>query len=82
MRALLETIQAEGEREKNYITYADENFAKLPWRDANRARQLINQAKSNISNNINQSQLEQLCIQIDSLRDRTNPNQPGDIPTF
>ncbi len=82
MRALVETFRAEGEREKDYINYIDENFARLPWKDATRARQLVNQAKSNINNNGNQSQLEQLCIQIDNLRDRTNPNQPGDIPTF
>ena len=82
MRALVETFRAEGEREKDYINYIDENFARLPWKDATRARQLVNQAKSNINNNGNQTQLEQLCIQIDNLRDRTNPNQPGDIPTF
>lgn len=82
MRALVETFREEGEREKDYINYIDENFARLPWKDATRARQLVNQAKSNINNNGNQSQLEQICIQIDSLRDRTNPNQPGDIPTL
>lgn len=82
MRALIETFREAGEREKDYINYIDDNFARLPFRDANRARQLVNQAKSNINNNGDQSQLEQLCIQIDNLRDRTNPNQPGDIPTF
>lgn len=82
MRALVETFRDEGEREKDYINYIDENFSRLPWKDATKARQLVNQAISNINNNGNQSQLEQLCIQIDSLRDRSNPNQPGDIPTF
>lgn len=82
MSSLVETFREEGEREKDYINYIDENFARLPWKDANRARQLVNQAISNINNNGAQSQLEQLCNQIDSLRDRTNPNQPGDIPTF
>lgn len=82
LRALFETFIEEGEKEKGYINYIDENFARLPWKDPNRARQLVNQAISNISNNGNQSQLEQLCIQIDNLRDRTNPNQPTDIPTF
>lgn len=78
--ALVNSFREEGEREKDYIKYVDENFAKLPWKDANKARQLVNQAISN--NNGSQSQLEQLCLQIDSLRDRSNPNQPGDIPTF
>jgi molecular chaperone DnaK len=82
MRALVETFRDEGEREKDYINYIDENFSRLPWKDANRARQLVNQAITNINNNGNQSQLEQLCVQIDNLRDRSNPNQPGDIPTF
>lgn len=82
MSSLVETFREEGEREKDYINYIDENFARLPWKDANRARQLVNQAISNINNNGAQSQLEQMCNQIDSLRDRTNPNQPGDIPTF
>jgi len=82
MRALVETFREEGEREKDYIKYIDENFARLPWSDANKARQLVNQAISSINNGGNQSQLEQLCTQIDNLRDRTNPNQPGDIPTF
>lgn len=82
MRALVETFRDEGEREKDYINYIDENFSRLPWKDANRARQLVNQAITNINNNGNQSQLEQLCIQIDNLRDRSNPNQPDDIPTF
>ena len=82
MRALVETFRDEGEREKDYINYIDENFSRLPWKDANRARQLVNQAIININNNGNQSQLEQLCFQIDNLRDRSNPNQPDDIPTF
>lgn len=82
MRALVETFREEGEKEKGYIGYVNENFAILPWKDANKARQLINQAISNINNNGNYSQLEQLCIQIDNLRDRTNPNQPKDIPTW
>ena len=82
MRALVETFREEGEKEKGYISYVNENFAILPWKDTNKARQLINQAISNINNNGNHSQLEQLCIQIDNLRDRTNPNQPGDIPTL
>jgi len=80
MRTLVETFREEGEKEKDYINYIDENFSRLPWRDANKARQLVNQAISKINNNGSQSQLEQLCIQIDGLRDRTNPNQPGDIP--
>ncbi len=82
MRALVETFREEGEKEKGYISYVNENFAILPWKDANKARQLLNQAISNINNNGNHSQLEQLCIQIDNLRDRTNPNQPIDIPTW
>ena len=82
MRALVETFREEGEKEKDYINYVNENFSILPWKDANRARLLVNQAISNINNNGNSSQLEQLCIQIDSLRDRTNPKQPVDIPTF
>ena len=82
MRALVETFREEGEKEKGYISYVNENFAILPWKDANKARQLLNQAISNINNNGNHSQLEQLCIQIDNLRDRTNPNQPRDIPTL
>lgn len=82
MSSLVETFREEGEREKDYVNYIDENFARLSWKDANRARQLVNQAILNINNNGAQSQLEQLCNQIDSLRDRTNPNQPGDIPTF
>ena len=82
MRALVETFREEGEKEKGYISYVNENFAILPWKDANKARQLINQAILNINNSGNYSQLEQLCIQIDNLRDRTNPNQPKDIPTW
>lgn len=82
MRALVETFREEGEKEKDYINYVNENFSILPWKDANRAKQLINQAILNINNNGNYSQLEQLCIQIDRLRDRSNPNQPVDIPTW
>jgi molecular chaperone DnaK len=82
MRALVETFREEGEKEKDYINYVNENFSILPWKDANKARQLLNQAISNINNNGNYSQLEQLCIQIDNLRDRSNPNQPKDIPTW
>jgi molecular chaperone DnaK len=82
MRALVETFREEGEKEKDYINYVNENFSILPWKDANKARQLVNQALSIINNNGNQSQLEQLCIQIDSLRDRSNPKQPDGIPTW
>ncbi len=82
MRALIETFREEGEREKEYINYVDKNFSRLPWKDANKARQLVNQAISSINSNGSQSKLEQFCIQIDNLRDRTHPNQPGDIPTF
>ena len=80
MRSLVDAFREEGEREKDYINYVDENFSSLPWKDSNKAKQLLNQALSNIKNNGNHSQLEQLCIQIDSLRDRSNPNQPVDIP--
>ena len=82
MRTLVDTFRDKGEREKDYINYIDENFSELHWKDATKARQLLNQAFSNINNSGDQSQLEQLCIQIDRLRDRSNPNQPGDIPTF
>lgn len=82
MGALVGSDRDEGEKEKDYINYIDGYFSRLPWKDANRARQLVNQAITNINNNGNQSQLEQLCIQIDNLRDRRNPNQPDDIPIF
>jgi molecular chaperone DnaK len=82
IRSLIDAFSEEGERERGYITYVDENFGVLPWLDKNKARQLVNQALSNINGQGNHSQLEQLCIQIDRLRDRSNPNQPGDIPTL
>jgi molecular chaperone DnaK len=80
IRTLVDTFREEGEREKDYIVYVDENFTKLPWRDSNRARQLINQAISTLNSAGSQAQLEQLCVQIDNLRDRSNPSQPDDIP--
>jgi uncharacterized protein YpuA (DUF1002 family) len=80
MRMLIDQFRDEGDREKGYINYIDENFTKLAWKDANKARQLVNQAISNINSNGNNSQLEQLCSQIDNLRDRSNPNEPIDIP--
>jgi molecular chaperone DnaK len=80
MRALLDTFREAGDREKSYIKYVDDNFSELPWKDAGRARQLINTAIHHINNSGDLNQLKQLCIQIDNLRDRTKPGQPTDIP--
>ncbi|TDG37551.1 Hsp70 family protein [Pedobacter changchengzhani] len=80
MIVLFDQFRDEGDREKGYIEYIDENFSDLPWKDANKARQLTNQALTNINTGGSLSQLEQLCVQINNIRDRNNPNQPDGIP--
>jgi molecular chaperone DnaK len=82
MRVLLDTFREPGEREKDYISYVDKNFSQISWNDTGRARQLINQAMNLINNNGDLNQLEQLCVQVDNLRDRSKPGQPKDIPTI
>lgn len=77
---ILDSFRPEGEREKGYIDYVDRNFSKLPWTNPTTARYLINQAINNLNAKGSLEQLEQFCIQIDNLRDRSDPNQPTDIP--
>lgn len=70
----------DGEREANFIAYADDNFTTIIWLNASRAREHINQAKTNIHNGGSLQQLKQLCQNISDLIDRTDPRQPKDIP--
>lgn len=81
IRAIIGGVMPDdGEREANFIEYADDNFATIIWINASRAREHINQAKSNINNGGSLQQLKQLCQQISDLIDRTDPRQPSDIP--
>ena len=81
IRAIIGGVMPDdGEREANFIKYADDNFATIIWINASRAREHINQAKSNINNGGSLQQLKQLCQQISDLIDRTDPRQPSDIP--
>jgi len=81
IRAIIGGVMPDdGEREANFIEYADDNFATIIWINASRAREHINQAKSNINNRGSLQQLKQLCIQINGLIDKTDPRQPKDIP--
>jgi hypothetical protein len=81
MRAIIGGVMPDdGEREADFIEYADDNFSTIIWINATRARENINQGKTNISNGGSLQQLKQLCQQISDLIDRTDPNQPKDIP--
>jgi molecular chaperone DnaK len=81
IRALIGGVMPDdGEREADFIEYADNNFSSIIWINASRARENINQAKSNINNGGSLQQLKQLCQQVSDLIDRSNPNQPKDIP--
>lgn len=81
IRAIIGGVMPDdGEREANFIEYADDNFSTIIWINASRARENINQAKSNINNGGSLQQLKQLCQNISDLIDRTDPRQPKDIP--
>jgi molecular chaperone DnaK len=81
IRAIIGGVMPDdGEREANFIEYADDNFSTIIWINASRAREHINQAKSNINNGGSLQQLKQLCQNISDLIDRTDPRQPRDIP--
>jgi len=81
IRAIIGGVMPDdGEKEANFVEYADDNFSTIIWLNATRARENINQAKANINNRGSLQQLKQLCQQIDNLIDRTDPNQPIDIP--
>ncbi|MBS1570802.1 MAG: Hsp70 family protein [Bacteroidetes bacterium] len=81
IRAIIGGVMPDdGEREANFIEYADDNFSTIIWINASRARENINQAKSNINNGGSLQQLKQLCQNISDLIDRTDPRQPTDIP--
>lgn len=81
IRAIIGGVMPDdGEREANFIEYADDNFSTIIWINASRARENINQAKSNINNGGSLQQLKQLCQNISDLIDRTDPRQPIDIP--
>ena len=70
----------EGLRERSFIKNVNLDFSNINWTNATRARQLINQAISNINSDGSLQQLTNLCIEIDNLIDRTKdgPN----IPTY
>ena len=77
IRAIIGGVMPDdGEREANFIEYADDNFTTITWINASRAREHINQAKSNINNGGSLQQLKQLCQQISDSIDRTDPDQP------
>ena len=81
IRAIIRGVMPDdGEREANFIEYADDNFSTIIWINASRARENINQAKSNINNGGSLQQLKQLCQNISDLINRTDPRQPIDIP--
>ena len=81
IRAIIRGVMPDdGEREANFIEYADDNFSTIIWINASRARENINQAKSNINNGGSLQQLKQLCQNISDLINRTDPRQPKDIP--
>jgi len=81
IRAIIGGVMPDdGEREADFIEYADDNFSTIIWINDSRARENINQAKSNINNGGSLQQLKQLCQNISGLIDRTDPRQPKDIP--
>lgn len=81
IRAIIAGVMPDdGEREANFIEHYDNKFSEVIWLNTSRAREFINQAKSNISNGGSLQQLKQICQQISDLVDWSDPNQPPGIP--
>ena len=81
IRAIIEGVMPDdGEREAKFIEYYDNKFTEVKWLNTSRARQFINQAKSNIDNGGSLQQLKQMCKQVSDLVDWSDPNQPPGIP--
>ena len=81
IRAIIAGVMPDdGEREANFIEHYDNKFSEVIWLNTSRAREFINQAKSNINNGGSLQQLKQICQQISDLVDWSDPNQPKDIP--
>ena len=79
---ITDVLPDDGEIERNFVNYADKNFSTLIWINSSKAKEFINQSRTNINNSGNLQQLKQLCTQINDLIDRTSPFQPVGIPTF
>ena len=81
IRAIIGGVMPDdGEREAKFIEYYDNKFTEVKWLNTSRARQFINQAKSNIDNGGSLQQLKQMCKQVSDLVDWSDPNQPPGIP--
>ncbi len=81
IRAIIGGVMPDdGEREAKFIEYYDNKFTEVKWLNTSRARQFINQAKSNIDNGGSLQQLKQMCKQVSDLVDWSDPNQPVGIP--
>jgi len=81
IRAIIGGVMPDdGEKEANFVEHYDNKFSEVIWLNATRAREIINQAKSNINNGGSLQQLKQLCQQISDLVDWSDPKQPKDIP--
>jgi molecular chaperone DnaK len=81
LRAIIGGVMPDdGEREANFIEQYDNKFSEVKWLNASRAKEFINQAKSNINNGGSLQQLKQMCQQISDLVDWSDPNQPLGIP--
>jgi len=81
IRAIVGGIMPDdGSRETDFVDYVDSNFNTIIWIQQTRARDYINQAKSNIATGGSLQNLKKLCEQISDLIDLSDPNQPDDIP--
>ena len=81
IRAIIGGVMPDdGEREAIFIEYYDNKFTEVKWLNTSRAREFINQAKSNIDNGGSLQQLKQMCKQVSDLVDWSDPNQPVGIP--
>jgi molecular chaperone DnaK len=80
IRSVYFETQEEGFRQKLFIEYLNENFNQITWIDPTKAKQLINQAISNIENNGSISQLETICNEISNIIDKTVAQPPIPIP--
>ncbi|MDO9155059.1 MAG: Hsp70 family protein [Paludibacter sp.] len=75
-RAIITGSMPEGFRERMFIEYVDDNFSEITWTNPTRSRQLINQAISNINNDGNIRELQNLCKQISELIDKSVTQPP------
>ena len=76
IRSVYITTQEDGFQEKIFIEYVNDEFNEITWINPTKAKQLINQAISNIKNGGSLPQLETLCDEIRKLIDRSVKQPP------